>query len=481
MLAKRNVILIIIFALCFSASYAKDLDESVASISIDGIMKTLEFLTSEECEGRLTGSVGYTKAALWAADEFKKIGALPVYENYLQSFGIAYNETGDSSFSIIIPPVKEGDKPETRTFEISKEYMPDLAGGFGEVEAEIVFTGYGTTAPELGWDDYEGIDAKGKIVAAFWGTPDIKGKDFSPYRNNIQRSENAYNHGAVGFILIMGKVMGFCSPNYIENFPQVVTDKTFTDLLFQAKGVDKNTIKALITNGNKVSFATGLKAHIKCNGIHHANATGYNVVAMIPGSDPKLKNEYILFGGHLDHMGKWPFLHPGANDNASGCAIILEIARAFAALDKKPARSVMFVLFGGEEEILNGSKFMVSNLPPEPMKIIYMINIDMNGIGSEMWISGAKTYPDLFPYIEKAKKDYNIMCTINSSASLKGSEISDFAPFLRLGIPTWANWTTGGKGGGYHDANDTIYSITPKIMQDVAKLYFSAVYEYLDR
>jgi hypothetical protein len=110
-----------------------------------------------------------------------------------------------------------------------------------------------------------------------------------------------------------------------------------------------------------------------------------------------------------------------------------------------------------------------------------MINIDSNGIGTGIRISGAKTYMDLFPYIEKAKKNYNIASIIDPSTISIGRGASDYDPFLRLGIPTWANWTTGGKGGGYHDANDTIYFITPKIMQDVAKLYFSAVYEYLDR
>jgi len=480
MFAKKNVIFTIIFALCFSALYAKDLDESATSISIDGIMKTLEFLTSEECEGRLTGSVGYTKAALWCADEFKKMGALPVYENYLQSFPIAYNETGDSSFSVTIPPTKEGAKSEIRMFDIQKEYLPFLSGGFGEAEAEIVFAGYGTTAPELGWDDYEGIDVKGKIVAVFYGAPEIEGKDFSQYNNNIHRSENAYKRGAVGFITI-SNILSIGSTNFIENYPMIVTNNAFADFLFKTKGFDQNTIKAMLANGNKVSFATGLTAHIKCSGIHHPNATGYNVVAMIPGSDPKLKNEYILFGGHLDHMGKWPFLHPGANDNASGCAIILEIARAFTALDTKPARSVMFALFGAEEEGLNGSIYMASNLPPEPMKMIHMINIDSNGIGTGIWITGAKTYTDLFPYIEKVKKDYNIACTIGSSTISIGRGASDYDPFLRLGIPTWASWTTGGKGGGYHDANDTIYFITPKIMQDVAQLYFAAVFEYLDR
>jgi hypothetical protein len=475
---KTAASLIVLFFFLMTA-VAKDIDEAVEAISIDYIMQTLEYLTSEECEGRLTGSVGYTKAALWCADEFKKMGALPVYDNYLQSFPIAYNETGESSFAVTIPAEKEGSSPDIKEFEALKDYLPFLSGGFGEAEAEIVFAGHGTTAPELGWDDYEGLDVKGKIVAVFYGAPKIKGKNFNAYNNNIHRSENAYKRGAVGFITITN-TMAISSTNFIENFPMIVARETFAELILNNKGYDLETVKNLLTNGIKVSFPTGIKAKIKCTGIHHANATGYNVVAYFPGSDPKLKKEYILFGGHLDHMGKWPVLFPGANDNASGSAIILEIARAYASLDNKPKRSVMFALFGAEESGLNGSEFMAQHLPSE-LKMIQMINIDSNGIGNGLWITGIKTYKELYAFIEKAKKDYDIKSSIEGSEIAPDRGMSDYSAFLNMGIPSWANWTRGGKGGGYHDPNDTIYYITPKIMQDVAKLYFAASYEFLDK
>ena len=469
--------LIVFFSI---TAIAKDIDETVEAVSIDYIMQTLQYLTSEECEGRLTGSVGYTKAALWCADEFKKIGALPVYDNYLQSFLIAYNETGESIFTITIPAEKEGASPEIKDFVPIKEYLPFLSGGFGEAEAEIVFAGHGTTAPELGWDDYEGLDVKGKIVAVLYGAPRIKGKNFNDYNNNIHRSENAYKRGAVGFITITNNV-SICSTNFIENFPMIVAREPFAELICKNKGYDLATVKNLLDNGNRVSFPTGIKAKIKCTGIHHANATGYNVVAYIPGSDPNLKNEYILFGGHLDHMGKWPVLFPGANDNASGSAIILEIARAYASLDKKPKRSAMFALFGAEESGLNGSNYMSRHLPVEPMKMIHMINIDSNAVGTGLWITGLKTYKELSAYLEKVKKEYNIKCDIDGSEIVPDRGASDYDAFFKMGIPTWANWTRGGKGGGYHDPNDTIYYVTPKIMQDIVKLYFAASYEFLDR
>lgn len=479
MAQQKTIISILLLVFLSITTIAKDLDEAVESVSIDSLMKTLQFLTSEECEGRMTGSVGYTKAALWFADEFKKMGAQPVYESFLQPFPIAYNETGPSSLTITIPAEKEGSSPEIKEFEALKDYLPFLSGGFGEADAEIVFAGHGTTVPELGWDDYEGLDVKGKIVAVLYGAPRIKGKNFNDYNNNIHRSENAYKRGAVGFITITN-TLAISSTNYIENYPMIVLKESVAEYLFAKKGFNLDTIKNLLANGNKVSFPTGINAKIKCTGIHHVNATGYNVVAYFEGSDPELRKEYLLFGGHLDHMGKWPALFPGANDNASGSAIILEIARAYAALDTKPKRSVMFALFGAEESGLEGSAYMAQHLPAEP-KMIHMINIDSNGIGTGLWIMGAKTYKDLYAYIEKAKKDYDIKCSIDIGEIGPDRGMSDYTAFLKMGIPSWANWTRGGKGGGYHDPYDTIYYTTPWIMQDIIKLYFAATYDYLDR
>lgn len=478
---RKLTSIFMMFLLFFTVlATAGDIEEAVKIVSIEKIMQTLEYLTSEECEGRMTGSVGYTKAALWCADEFKNMGALPVYDGYLQSFPVAYNETGVSSLSLTIPAEKEGGTPEVLNFEALKDYLPFLSGGFGEAEGEIVFAGYGTTAPELGYDDYEGLDVKGKIVMVLYGAPRIKGKNFNDYNNNIHRSENAFKRGAAGFITITN-TLAISSTNYVENFPTIVAKETLAELICKKKGFDYTTIKNLLANGNKTSFYTDIKARIKCTGIHHTNATGYNVIAYFPGSDPVLKNEYILFGGHLDHMGKWPALFPGANDNASGSAIILEIARAYASLEDKPKRSIMFALFGAEESGLNGSRYMAQHMPAEPSKMIHMVNIDSNGIGTGLWITGIKTFKELGVYLEKAKKDYDIKCGIGGSEIALDRGASDYDAFLRMGIPSWANWTAGGKGGGYHDPNDTIYYTTPKIMQDIARLYLAAAYEYLNK
>jgi hypothetical protein len=477
---KSFLIGLFIFVIFIQILIADELAEKVKEISIDRMMNTIELLSSDEYEGRLTGAHGFTKAAKWATYKFKEMGLKPFYDDYLQPFPVFYNETKNSSLSVIIPAKGEGKEAEVHKMELHEDYVPFLSCGFGEVEAEVVFAGYGITAPEQDWDDYGRLEVKGKIVAVISGAPKIKGKNFDLYNSSRHRGNNAFKRGAVGLI-ILRRALASVSSDYNEGFPMAMAGESVAKLIFSRKGHDYKTVSNLLKEGHHIGFSTGINIRMSVFGVHHANMMGYNVVAILPGADPKLRNEYIIFGGHLDHLGKWPVLYPGANDNATGSAIVLEIAKAFSSMEKKPKRSVVFALFGGEEMGLLGSKYMANNLPGPPMKLIQMFNFDMNGVGSGIWVSGGKSYPEFYKIMMEVKEEFRIKCKIGTSTISPGRGGSDYASFLRKGYPSYSNWVTGAKKLEYHNPNDTIYLLTPKIMKDVVTLYFTAGYRFANK
>ena len=479
MLRKRLLLGLVIFLLAFPLA-AEDAEDILVSIKGGHIYEIMKVLTSEEMGGRLSGTEGYDHAANFAASKYKEWGLEPVYgDSFLQPFPMAYNEMRETHFSVILPPdPKDKERKATvKEMTIYKDFCPTLYSGFGHVEAEVVFVGFGLTAPELGWDDYKGVDVDGKIVATLRGTPQIQGKDFSAYTERAVKLLNAKKHGAAGMILINRAVVSG-SGVYVENLPMVMVGNEVGNLLFINKGYDIQSLSALLRDGNHLSFPTGIRAEINAKGAHHPEATTYNVVGMIEGSDPLLKEEYLIFGAHLDHLGPWPIIHPGASDNASGSTIVMELAYAFSRLQTKPRRSMIFALFGAEELGLLGSKHMTANLPEYPSKPIMMVNIDVAGAGTGIRVTGGKTYPDLYNLIEKVNDKYSINRNISSGEISPVGGNSDYAPFLTKGIPAYTNSTSGGQRFGIHTAADSIYIVTPKVMEDMARLYFMASYLY---
>jgi Zn-dependent M28 family amino/carboxypeptidase len=159
----------------------------------------------------------------------------------------------------------------------------------------------------------------------------------------------------------------------------------------------------------------------------------------------------------------------------------MELAYAFSRLKTKPRRSVVFALFGAEELGLLGSKHMAANLPEFPSKPLIMVNIDVAGAGTGISVSGGKTYPELYSLIETVNDKYAINSNISAREISPVGGNSDYAPFLAKGIPAYSSSSRGGQRFGIHTAADSIYIVTPKVMEDMAKLYFMASYMYLNK
>lgn len=191
------------------------------------------------------------------------------------------------------------------------------------------------------------------------GTPQVEGKDFSKYIERHPKLWIAKKKGAAGLLLLQGAVVSG-NGDYVEGLPMAMVGEKVWQGLFASRGYNFENVRALCQDGHHLSFSTGVKARLKSRGVPHDSAETFNVVGMIEGRDPVLKQEYIIFGGHLDGIGPWPVLHPGANDNASGSAVVMALAQAFSRLKTPPKRTLVFALFSGEELGLLGSKHMAA-------------------------------------------------------------------------------------------------------------------------
>jgi hypothetical protein len=322
------------------------LDAMHRNITTEKIFGYVKQLSDPALEGRLAGSPGMAKAVDIVKGYFKEWKLIPRGENgsYIQLFPHPCVEIQPGSTMDILFPVTQDKK---KTVWISKTYpWADgwFAGGMtsnGEVTADVVYAGFGVTAPELGYDDYKDIDVKGKIVLVEGETPNISRNPDSLamwYKHTLHQTKlnNAAAHGAAG--LLYKWVPGPNAP-YNPGFVYChVTDTVVNDIFRGTGKTYKETIRQIYKTQKPASFHTGKRAHIKMNATYNPNATGKNILGMIKGSDPILCNEYVIISAHLDHLGMIPFLIEGANDNNSSSAAMLGVAEALAKSKIKPKR-----------------------------------------------------------------------------------------------------------------------------------------------
>lgn len=478
---KTAVFCLLIIVFTSFVISADDAERCMNSIDACGLFRTVKYLASPELQGRLSGHEGFNKAAAWAVDKFKEWGIVPVYDDYYRRFNVDYNDIGENYISLLFPG--KDNMEMMKPLKLMEDYVPELYTGFGEAKAPVVFAGYGITAPQLGWDDYGSLDVKGKIVLVLAGFPPLPGKDFRGFwEDGRHKSVNAKSRGALALIRIsFSSIGGVIGDRYVEGLPMIRITENAASVFFVKSGMTLKSVKEKIDKGQNITFDTGVSAKLKVDGVHHPVAETYDVVGMIEGSDPKLKNEYILIGAHLDHVGCTPVLFPGADDNASGVAVVMDIAHTFSILKEKPKRSVAFILFAAEERGGGDAKSSILNdMPKYPSDLIWMVNFDMVGVGDTNMVAGADEDPVLFNLMEKVMKEYSIPGRMQAVKNEGFMTRSDHTAFQRRHIPSYGNWTNG-EDNGYHTDRDTIYKITPQIMEDLAKAYFMTVYRYLNR
>jgi hypothetical protein len=415
------------------------LDSGLESIKSDDLLQTVKILASAEFDGRLPGSEGYNKAANFASERFAKIGLLPAGdEAYFQYLNVEYNKIDTPVVFNIIADKKN------ISYEHRKDFVLRGFTGAGNHNLPVAFCGYGISRPDIGYDDYAGIDVKDKIVMVFKQNPSWKINDES-WGNEYPREKSriAYNHGAKGILFVsrpndeklqplIGSVM-HGEGEQLEDFPQLhISIEAANDLL---SGTDFSISESQILideNKSPASFVTESKAQIKVNTHYQKSSRTINVVGLLEGSDLNLKDEYLVIGAHLDHVGSQAgLLFPGANDNASGSAAVLELAEAFQLSSLKSKRSILFVLFASEEQGLFGSKHFVKNLKIDTNKIISMFNFDSIGSGDSIQVGNGKSSPELWNLARKIDKE-NFNLVVEDTWSGGGA---DLTPFYEIGIP----------------------------------------------
>ncbi|SHJ32197.1 Zn-dependent amino-or carboxypeptidase, M28 family [Tangfeifania diversioriginum] len=473
------LILIIIFS--FFNSLAQDENAELLrgfhSISSHEILDFAKELSSEKYKGRLSGSPEYLQAAEWCVSKFEEWGVQPANNgSYFQYFPNEYSNVF-SEGSVTYSP----ETGQEISLNFPEDYYPGSNSASGSVSGNLVYVGHGITAPELGYDDYKNVDVEGKIVLMESGIPYSKNdttlSKWTPYAYHRYKFRNAVKHGAAG-LLYIGKI---ANPNTVnlDGFVYAHISEEIADRIFADAGKDYKTVRKELSEQKIPSFefTENQTATITAETLYFPNARSCNVVGLIEGSDPEFKNEVVIVGGHLDGQGYLGEIFPGALDNASGVSDILGAAKAFATSEIKPKRSILFILLGGEECGLYGSKFYTENPLFPTDKTVMMINLDMVGNGTGFFVSNGKSYPELFQHFESANNNY-LHREMAASEQRKnyGRPRSDASLFENAGIPTFSLWTRNSVHPVYyHDPRDTPEVLTPEIMEDAAKLLYLGI------
>ncbi|MBN1274564.1 MAG: M20/M25/M40 family metallo-hydrolase [Candidatus Aminicenantes bacterium] len=488
-LKKRLFVVMLLIGFCLTMQADKlenYLEPGLASIKPMDPYNYCKTMALPKYAGRLTGHEGYTAAAEWAAGMFCRWGLKPISQKsgYLLEYPSPYTIVDEAEMTFHLPKKSSGSE-ESATMDISlkllDDFLPLLFSDSGEHTAGVVFAGWGICAPELGYDDYAGIDPAGKFVLCFRGTPDRREAGFVKHDHHRFRMNMAKSKGALGIIYIYDKPAANPNGDLVPQFtPAVISEKAADKLLAEKNITSVDLRKDLQTYKKPLSFPLNARITYRVVSRHFPEGRGYNIAGYVEGSDSKLKKECLVIGGHFDHCGAHcGLIFPGADDNASGSAVVMELAEAFSKLKKRPKRSVVFVLFGGEEMGLQGSTYFVHHLPSPFEKVDTMFNFDMEGEGDGTVCSHSPDVPGL-PEVLKAADEHVGILRRTGQMRAVGVRGSDYAPFFQEGAICVAFFSNG-PHLHYHLPGDTIYRINPDIMADIARLAFISSYHWANR
>ena len=456
--------------------------DTLLRANTDTLMKHIRTLSSSQYEGRMAGSKAYLEAAEYCADVLASYGVKPFDGEWGQYFQVEYNEIENCNFDTYV------NDNDTRTrYVLGRDYVCSSMTGRGYTNAPVVFCGWGID--NLAFDEYSKVDVQGKIVLCLSGVPEfVPGNVASRYTTLRQKAEVAIKHGAVGLVCI--NMSETCRPYEVQHhaycgegahqatFPVVQTTRDMGAALLASEQMTLDSVYDALQNDMKPqSFHLRKKFEININAHYHPKATTANVIGVLPGVDDKMKHEYIVVGAHLDHVGIQgsTCLFPGADDNASGVAAVLECARLLTTY--APAeieynkRSIVFVLFSGGELEQLGSSIFVSNFP-KLRNVECFINAECMGSGDSINVLGNKRFPQLWNIASRND-------SISTKSLLRGYRTmprGDAAPFAQIGIPSIV--FTNHMGGTYdHVPSDIAENINRDILTKRASLMAEVIYE----
>jgi len=438
---------------------------ALQNIRPENIETHVRFLSHDLLEGRGTGQRGGDLAAEYIATQFALYGLKPAGDKgtYMQKVPMVGITPGaDTRFSLVPSSGKVSDlKPLDEYVAYDQTQQP--ASG---IDAEIVYVGYGIEAPEYNWDDYKGVDVKGKVLLMLVNQPTddpklFHGKALTYYGRWTYKYEQAARKGAVGAILIHKTDMASYPWEVVRNSNS--GEKSFLKLDGTPKlkaaswihlDVARNLASAAGLDLDKMMSDAGSRdfkpvpLHVRLSAHMTSKVRPFesnNVIAVLPGSDAKLKDEAILYTAHYDHFGIRPDMQGdnifnGAMDNATGCAILLELARTFGQAAQKPRRSVFFSSVTAEEQGLLGSEYLGKHPPIPAGKISLDLNFDdvkPLGAPQEVQVAGAER-TSFYPVVQAMAAEFRF--TIRPDARPEAGHYyrSDHFSLARVGIPAFS-------------------------------------------
>lgn len=526
-LFRKSTAAVFIFVFSLISLAAADFPEEVlaAKRSITGrmVVSHIHFLASKYCRGRLPGDYGMEVADQYITSVLNGAGLRPAGDNgtYFQRVRLKTIDLSDRVFLKVEDRI--GGVSLIKDARLEWDYLPINISAERGANAPVVFVGYGITAPEHKYDDYKNIDVRGKIVLVLRHEPGendesspFEGRKLSKYGTFLTKILNAQKHGAVGILFVtdpknhkdLSVGAGFFSgtnwsslqkkrlkkdedfkymrirprwriegDDFNVKIPAMHIDGKLADLLLGEnvsllriqEEIDKNLKpRSFSIPGKRVSMEIYFKTE---------PVRAHNIVAKVEGSDPELKDEVVIVGAHYDHEGKdnRGRVYGGADDNASGSAAVLELARAFQNLEQKPKRTILFILFTAEERGLLGARYYVNN-PLFPLeKTLALINMDMLGRNDvdQIAVIGKYYYPKLFNIVNEAnKKSVNFEFNFSVEEFLRNS---DHFPFMRKNIPSVI--FNSGMHDQLHTPEDTVDRIITEKVEKAAQLVFLTLWK----
>ncbi|HLW54483.1 MAG TPA: M28 family peptidase [Candidatus Angelobacter sp.] len=497
------------------------------TISENTLRADLTFLASDALQGRMSLQNGDQVGIDWIASEFAKAGLKPAFDgSYLQPVPLIEYRNDRAESYVAFSRGSDGAKPKRWQF-------PEALGAFPrdiEVTAPVVFAGYGITVPELGYDDYAGLDAKGKIVLIFDHEPQendpasiFNGTGNTRHATSRVKALNAQAHGAVAVLLVaepnrkhpsnqerVARIGGSItrreplpSQALADNTVQIptvtVSDDVARELLsiVAAPSELQTAIDRDLKPQSRPIPDTRVTVHLQ--NLFNRRGTSYNVGGLMEGSDPQMAGDLVIISGHHDHdgMSDGQIWH-GADDNGSGSVGVVALAHAFAANPARPKRSILFVVFAAEERGLLGSYYLAAH-PLRPLdRTRAMINFDMIGRNEEqsdqtkglidipadttnrLNLIGGTYSPDYRRVVEEENRAVGLMLDdrFDHDAALNIFFRSDQFPFVLHDVP--AMWWFTGFHPDYHHPTDTADKINYVKMAKILRLAYLSAWRFAD-
>jgi aminopeptidase YwaD len=460
-MARKFLKLALILSLAISAALGQ---QPSATPSVSRLQQIISYLASDALEGRRTGTAGANDAAHYIAGEFSLLGLQPgmqmarpgrtrgeIRARYLQPFPfVSKVELGKNNL-IDFDPQKE--PADLKAFMVGKDWMPlGFSSKGGVAGAATVFAGYGISSAELKYDDYAASNVKDRVAVVFEGTPDGDNPhgQFAQAGQIRFKAAAARAAGASALLIITSEEklsddrlsrLGYDNAGE-SGIPTAVISRQMASRILGDLATLEKTADVRVSNRRST---TGRNLSVIVDVIRRESPS-FNLIGILPGSDPKLKDEAIVIGAHYDHLGRGGEgslapregdIHHGADDNASGVAGLLELARLFATQNPKPRRTIVFIAFSGEEEGLIGSNYYV-NHPVIPLaNTVAMINMDMIGRlqDRKLIVGGIGTAQD-WPSVVESENAHMTASVTNSSSGVIGMVATSDVPRPTSALPS---------------------------------------------